>query len=70
MSPDESTFAWNTDGFRFVVYNSATAIICNTRKVFTGHLIPTKIILEPADEMSASTKLVGTMRLVLTDDSN
>ena len=70
VSPNESTFTWNTYGLRFVVYNSATLIICNTRKVFAVHLTPTKIMLEPADGMSASTKLVGTMSLVLTDNSN
>ena len=50
--------------------NSATAIICNVRKVFTGKLIPTKIMLETAEGTSSSKKLVGIICLVLTDDKN
>ena len=68
--PDEESFDWDTDGLPFVVDNSATSIICNIRKVFTGKLIPTKIILETAEGRSASTKLVGIICLVLTDDKN
>ena len=67
--PDKSTFAWDTDGLLFVVDNSSTAIICNTRKFFTGNLTHTKIILETAEEMRDCTKLVGTVRLVLTDNT-
>ena len=68
-SPDESTFTWDTYGFPFVVDNYTTAIIWNTRKVFTNHLTPTKIIPETVDRMSANTKLIGTIRLVLTDNA-
>ena len=68
--PNEVYFAWDTDGLPFVVDNSATSIICNIRKVFTGKLIPTKIMLETAEGTSASTKLVGLISLVLTDDKN
>ena len=68
--PNEDYFAWDTYGLPFLVENSATAIICNVRKVFTCKLIPTKIMLETAEGKSASTKLVGIIRLVLTDDKN
>ena len=68
--PNEDSFAWYTDGLPFVVDNSATPIICNVSKLFTGKLIPTKIILETAEGRSASTKLVGIICLVLTDDKN
>ena len=54
--PNKHSFAWDTDGLPFVVKNSATAIICNVRKVFTGNIIPTKIMLETAEGTSASTK--------------
>ena len=53
--PNKEYFAWDTDVLPFIVDNSATAIICNVRKVFTGKLIPTKIILETAAGTSAST---------------
>ena len=43
--PNEESFAWDTYGLPFVVDNSATSIICNERKVFTGKLTPTKIML-------------------------
>ena len=48
-----------------VIDNSATAIICNSRKGFTGPLTPTKITLETAEGTSVSTTLVGTLRPVL-----
>ena len=57
--PKKESFAWDTDGLPSVVENSATAIICNVRKVFTGNLIPTKIMLETVEGTSSSTKLVG-----------
>ena len=66
----DSAFSWYTDGIPFIVDNSATAIICSERKLFTGHLSPTSIKLETAKGMSVSTKLVGVLRLVLTDKSN
>ena len=68
--PNEESFTWDTDGLPFVVDNSSTAIICNVRKVFTGKLIPTKIMLETAEGTRSSKKLVGIIRLVLTDDKN
>ena len=57
--PNEESFAWDTDGLPFVVDYSATSIICNVRKVFTGKLIPTKIMLETAEGTRSSKKLVG-----------
>ena len=68
--PNEDSFAWDIDGSPFVVDNSATSIICNVRKVYTGKLTPTIIMLETAEGTSASTKLVGIIRLVMTDNKN
>ena len=31
---NEESFSWDTDGMPFVIDNSATAIICNSRKKF------------------------------------
>ena len=45
-SHNEKYFAWDTYRLPFLVENAATAIICNVRKVFTGKLVPTKILLE------------------------
>ena len=50
--------------------NSATFIICNVWKLFTGKLIPTKIILKTGEGTSSSTKLVGIICLVLTHNKN
>ena len=66
----DSAFSWDTDGIPFIVDNSSTAIICSERKLFTGHLSPMSITLETSEGMSVSTKLVGVLCLVLTDDSN
>ena len=67
--PDIESFACDIDGLSFVVDNSVTAIIYNVRKLFTGKLTPTKIMLETAQGMSVSTQLEGAIRLVLTDNT-
>ena len=54
----------------FIVNNSATGIISNVRKLFDGPLITTRVTLETAKVLKTSTKYVGTMRLVLTDNAN
>ena len=47
--PNEKTFSWDTNGIPFVEDNSATAIISNERRLFHGHLTPTRVTLETAD---------------------
>ena len=61
---------WDTDGISFVIDNLATAIISDERRIFHGHLTPTNVTLETADGVTTKRQLVGTLRLVLTDDSN
>ena len=34
-------FSWDKDGIPFVIYNSATAIICSQHRLFIGPLVPT-----------------------------
>ena len=68
--PSESPFSWDTDGIPFIIDNSATAIISNERRFFKGSLVTTKVTLETAEGISTDTKLVGSIRLVLTDNSN
>ena len=68
--PNEKIFSWDADGILFVVDNSATAIISNERRLFHGHLIPTRVTLETADGVSTKTQLVRIFRLVLTDNTN
>ena len=53
-----------------VVDNSATAIISNNRRLFHGHLTPTRVTLETDDRVSTKSQLVGIFRLVLTDNTN
>ena len=45
-NPSESPFSWDIDGIPFIIDNSATAIISNERKLFTGPLVPTNVTLE------------------------
>ena len=66
--PNDKAFSWGTDGIPFVVHNSATSIIRNERRLFHGHLTPTRVTLEKADGVSTKTQLVGICRLVLTDN--
>ena len=63
--PNEKTFSWDTDGIPFIIDNSATAIISNERRIFSGHLTPTKVTLETAEGVTTKTQLVGTLQLVL-----
>ena len=51
-NPSESPFSWDTDGIPFIIDNSATSIIRNERKLFTGPLVPTKVKLETAKGVS------------------
>ena len=68
--PRESPFSWDTARIPFIIDNSATAIISNVRKLFTASLVPTTVTLETAEGISTETKLVGSIRLVLTDNTN
>ena len=68
--PNEKSFSWDTYGIPFVLDKSATAIIRNERRLFHGHLTPTRATLETADVVSTKTQLVGICRLVLTDNKN
>ena len=70
VNEGDSAYSWDTDGIPFIIDNSATAIISTERKLFTGQLTPMQITLETAEGKSVSTKLVGVLRLVITDDSN
>lgn len=67
---DFDLLSWDTDAIPFVIDNSATGIICNVRKLFVGQLKPYKVSIETAHGTQSKVKLVGTMRLVLTDDAN
>ena len=67
--PSESTFTWDTDGIPFIVDNSATAIISNVRKLFTGPLEPRSVTVQTYQGQATKTSLVGSLRLVLTDDA-
>ena len=40
------------------------------RKLFTGPLVPRSVTVETYQGVTTATKFVGSMRLVLTDDSN
>ena len=66
----EDSLSWDTDGIPFVIYNSATAIISSQQRLFTGPLIHTSVNLETAEGLTTATKLVGSIKLILTDNAN
>ena len=68
--PHDNAFSWDTDSIPVVMDNCATAIICKHRRLFTGKFTPTSVTLETAEGTSTKTHLVGSLRLVLTDDCN
>ena len=45
----DSAYSWDTDGIPLIIDNSATAIISNERKIFTGQLTPMQITIETAE---------------------
>ena len=63
-------FSWDKDGITFVIDNSATVIISSQSRLFTGPLIPRSATLETAEGLTTKTKLVFSMKLIITDDSN
>ena len=67
---NEKAFSWDTDGILFVVDNSETAIISNERRLFHGHLTPTRVTIETANGVSTKTQIVEICRLVLSDNKN
>ena len=69
-SSGNSTISWDMDGIPFVVDNSATARMYNEHKLFTGPLTPMSVTLATAEGVTTTTKLVGDLRLVLTDKRN
>ena len=66
----KDTFLWDIDGITFVIDKSVTKIISRQRRLFTGPLIPTSVTPETAEGLNTTTKLVGSMKLILTDDAN
>ena len=66
----EDSFSLDIDGIPFFIDNSVTAIISSQRILFMGPLIPTSVTLETAEGITTMTKLVGSMKLLLTDDNN
>ena len=53
-----------------MIDNSATDIIISKSRLFKVPLIPTLVNLETAEGLTTTTKVVGSMKLILTDDSN
>ena len=69
-SSGDSVFSWDTYGITFVVDNAATEIMYNGRKLFTGPHTLVRAALATAEGLTTTTKLVGALRLVLTNNSN
>jgi hypothetical protein len=66
---DNSTpFSVDTDGISFIIDNSATGAICNTKSMFIGPFVDHTVNLVTAEGQSTTTKRVGTIRLILRDD--
>ena len=63
-------FLWDTDGITFEIDNSETAIISSQCRLFTGPLVPASETLDIEEGLTTTTKLVGNMKLIQTDDAN
>ena len=53
-----------------MIDNYVTAIIRSKRILLPGPLIPTSVTLETVEGLTNTTKLVGSMKLILNDDAN
>ena len=69
-SSGDSAFYWETYGISSFVDIYATAIMCNKLKLFTGPITPMSVTLATAEGLTTTTKLVGDLRIVLTDNIN
>ena len=62
--------SWYMEGIPFVISNSATAIICSQRRLFTGPLVPRSVTLETTKRLTTTTKLADSMKSMITDNAN
>ena len=65
-----SPFSFDTDGISFIIDNSATCIICNQRDLFVGRLSSEQVSMTTCEGDTAKQRYIGTMQLILIDDSN
>ena len=66
----EYSFLWDTYVIPFANDNSETSTMWSQRRLFTGPLIPTSGTLYTAEGLTTTIKLVGSIKLILTDDAN
>ena len=52
---DDNVFSFDTDGIPFVIDNSATAIICNVRKIFIGPMRTETVVFNTTYGLSSKT---------------
>jgi hypothetical protein len=64
-----NSFSVDTDGVYFIINNSANGGICNIESMFVGDFERCRDTLVTAYGRTTSVKLVGTIRLVLKDDT-
>jgi len=62
--------SFDTDGIPFIIYNSATCIICNEWSLFVGTLQPENYSVETVQATVSQKRYAGMIRLELDDDSN
>ena len=66
----DSAFYFDTDGISFILDNSATYIMCNQRDLFVGCLSSEQVSMTTCEGYTVKQIYLGTMRLILTYDSN
>ena len=63
-------YSFDTDGVSFIIDNSETCIMSNKRDLFVGCLKPVQVSMTTCEGDITKQRYLGTLRLVLTDDSN
>ena len=66
----KDSFLWDTYGIPFVIDKSVNNTIFSQCILFTGLLVPTSVILDTEEGLTTTTKIVGSMKLIITDDAN
>ena len=67
---NKDSISWDMDSIPFVIDHSTTAIIISQSRIFKRPLLPVLVTPETAEGLTTTTKLIGSMTLILTDDAN
>ena len=63
-------YSFDFDGISYIIDNSSTYVICNQRYLFIGRISIEQVLMTTCEGDSYKQRYLGTIRFILTDDSN